>query len=269
MQTHHKPSPARNNMRLIVIFCAVVFSVITLSLLFRLFFLIKESKVDKAKTFTVSFIYKNDLDIVTISSSEKKISYLKIRGQGSINDKKIASGVLPDAVFILTDPFSDSYQLSSYFYSSVFHGATSSSPLSPYDLLRLSVLAQSIPQSAVTQESMSLPVEENKIDTIVTRMLIDPSIVQDDRTISIVNATGVIGLGTKLGRVFSNMGLNVVSVVNGDALKDRSAITYFNTKSYTVNRLSSLLHLDPTENTKQGLSDIILTLGKDKKSLFN
>lgn len=268
MQTHQKPSPARNNMRLIVIFCAVVFSVITFSLLFRLFFLIRDSKVDKAKTFAVSFMYKNDLDLVTLSSSEKKISHLKMRGQGSIDDKKRASGVLPDVSFILSKPFSGTEKLSSYFYTSIFQRMESSPSLSSYDFFRLSLLAQSIPGSEVIEQSLSLPMEENKIDTIVTRMLIDQSIVQDDRTISIVNATGVVGLGTKLGRVFSNMGLNVVSVVNGDGVKSRSTITYFGDKSYTAKRLASLLQLVPTENTKQGLSDIILTLGKDKKSLF-
>lgn len=268
MQKHQKPSPARNNMRLIVIFCAVVLSVITFSLLFRLFVLIRESKVDRAKTFVVSFIYKNDLDIVTLSSSEKKISHLTIRGQGSIDDKKRASGLLPDVAFTLSEPFSGANKLSSFFYTSIFKRTQSKPTLSSYDFFKLSLLAQSISGSDVAEESLSLPMEENKIDTIVTRMLIDQSIVQDNRTISIVNATGVVGLGTKLGRVFSNMGLNVVSVVNGDGVNSTSAITYFGDKNYTVNRLGSLLHLVPTENTKQGLSDIILTLGKDKKSLF-
>jgi|GEM_PF-3206380 len=269
MQKHQKPSPTRGSLRLIFIFCAVVFSVITFSLLFRLFFLIRESRVDRADAFTVSFVYKEMVDVVTVLRDEKKLSHLKITGKGTPGEKLLAVGLLPDTQLTLSTPFKGYEHTSSYFYDASFHKNGIATTLSFYDLLRLALAAKAISASSMATDSIKLPSDEHSSDVIVSRMLRDQSLLQDDKTITIINATGVVGLGTKVGRAFSNMGLSVVAVNNGEKPLKSSAITFYDSKSYTSSRLSSLLSIVPKESSKQGLSDIILTLGKDNITIYD
>lgn len=268
MRQQKKPSPTRNNLRPIFIFCAVVFLVITTSLLFKLSVLIKDSKVDKADTFTVLFVYKDDVDIVTLSSNEKKLSHLKIIGKGTVEDKLHASGILPDDKLVLKNTFEGYTMTSSYFYDAALHKKGIKTTLSFYDLMRLALQSKSVTTSSMDTKSIRLPVDENVIDALVVKMLKDQSFIQDNKTISIVNATGLVGVGTKFGRIFSNMGLTVVSVTNGEKIQENSDISYYGDKSYTTSRLSSLLMINPKNNTMLGLSDIILTLGKDKSDIY-
>lgn len=268
MQKHQKPSSTRGNLRLIFIFCAVVLLVITCSLLFRLFVLIRESKVDRAQTFTVAFIYKDSVDIVTISGSEKKLSHLKVVGQDTVEDTLLSIGLLPDAALVLQAPFEGYSHSSSYFYDAALHRKGIITTLSLYDLMRLALLTKTISSSSMSTESIHLSTDENSVDTIVSRMVRDQSLLRDDKTITVINASGVVGLGTKVARVLSNMGLTVVAINNGEKTQMTSDISYYGNKSYTVSRLGSLLTIVPKENTRLGLSDIILTLGKDKNTIF-
>lgn len=268
MRKYQKPSPTRSSLRPILIFCTVVFSVIVLSLSFKLFVLVRQSKVDRAHIFSVSFIYKNDVDIVIISSDQKEISHLKILGKGSAADKVLASGILPDESIALQKTFTSPRKISSYFLKAVMHREGVKSSLSVYDLLRLTLRVQGVPASSVTSESLSTPTDENSIDALVSKMLVDQSLVRDNKTISIINATGVSGLGTKIGRIFTNMGLSVISVTNGEKTQDTSELRYFGDKSYTTSRLSSLLAIVLKTETQQRLSDIIFTIGKDKSTIF-
>ena len=78
-----KTSPKKSSessLRILYLFCGMVLIAIGLSLGYRLFNLMKDSKYDSSHNFLVAFTYHNDIDFVEINSSQKTFSHLQVRG---------------------------------------------------------------------------------------------------------------------------------------------------------------------------------------------
>jgi hypothetical protein len=253
---------SQNSLKILAIFCVIVGLAIAASLGYRLFMLMRDSKFDSAHNFVVAFDYHNDIDVVAINPTQKTFSHLQVRGGKSREDTEKEISLLVDTSIVLTKPFQFS-SLSTYFSDAAWHKDAITSSLNIYDLYRLSLLTKHIAPDTVSTQSIHLPFDPTISNTMLEQLFLDETIDQENKTVSIVNGAGVPGLGTRLEQALSVMGVNVISVTNADTVKSSSEITYFGDKSYTLTRLQRLLGLPVTESSSQGLSDIIILIGRD------
>jgi hypothetical protein len=222
----------------------------------------RDSKYDSKHNFLIAFIYHNDVDFVEINSTQKTFNHLEVRGGHNLTDTKKEVGVLSDTDIILSKPFSlDS--LSNYFTDATWHKNNIKSSLNIFDLYRLSFATKNISPQSITSQRIHVPIDTTLSSTMLEQLFLDETLDQENKTVSIINGTGVVGLGTRLERALSNMGLNVISVKNADKVESASAISYSGEKSYTLDRLHNLLVIPTTQTSSVALSDIIILIGKD------
>ncbi len=260
-----KTSPKKSSessLRILYLFCGMVLIAIGLSLGYRLFNLMKDSKYDSSHNFLVAFTYHNDIDFVEINSSQKTFSHLQVRGGDTLQETRKEVGLLPDAEIALGKPFSIKL-LSQYFTDAAWHKNNVTSTLNIFDLYRLSFATNHVSPQSITSQEVHVPFDDNLSGSMLEQLFLDEAIDQDNKTISIVNAAGVPGLGTRLERALSHIGMNIISVRNADSIQSTSSIEYYGEKGYTVERLQDLLSLPLTQSSSQSISDIIIIVGKD------
>jgi hypothetical protein len=251
-----------------MIYCGIVLLLVIGSLGIKFFTLFKDSKFDSHHEFIIAFEHQKELDVVAFHPVQKSLSHLQIRGIRDLNETEKTLGVFFDSSITLNESFSMDH-IASYLSDAMVKHRLARSPLSTYDLLKLSLFAKGIPESQWQTEEIALPLEQSQIDQFAQELFTDQTFSTENKSVQIVNGTGVPGLGTRLGRQLGNRGLNVISIINADDPTETSEIRYFGDKTYTVERLSKMLSTPATPMEKQTLSDIIITIGADKVSLLN
>jgi hypothetical protein len=106
--------------------------------------------------------------------------------------------------------------------------------------------------------------QENKADNFFHEFFTDETIVNENKSIQVINGTGVSGFGSKFSRMLTNSGATVISVTTARKEVSKTTITYFGESSYTVEKIEKILKEKAKLLQKKGISDIIITLGKDK-----
>lgn len=258
----HTNKSSRSSLRLLVIFCVVVFAAVILSLGYRLFTLIQGSRFDGQHSFLVAFIYKNDVDVVSISPDQKSYSHLQIRGGKSSHEDLQEVAVIPDSTITLAQPF-DLSRLSTYFFKAAWHQEGITTPLNIYDLYRLGLQTESIAKDTIVSESIHIPFDQSSAASLLQELFVDNTIDQENKTVAIINGTGVPGLGSRLEQALTPIGVHVISVTNSN-IASTSKITYYGEKSYTLKHISQLLQMPVVTTSMQGISDIIILLGRDR-----
>ena len=103
---------------------------------------------------------------------------------------------------------------------------------------------------------------------MVSSFFTDQQIALEKKRIQIINGTDITGAGNRLANVISNMGGDVVIVLTSDKEEPVSKIIYSGNKSYTVEKLSSLLNFSNAKTNETFLANVIIILGKDKIAEF-
>lgn len=270
MRKNKRLHRSQANLRVLVVFLIIVSVAIVLSLLYRLFTLIQESRFKGTQVFTVGFISEREYDIVAIHPKEKTLTHLKVRGLKDTTAKQRAVGIIVNATVNLPAPFEHPSKVDDYFRKALLRQSKVKTNLTVYDLVRLLFVVQRISPHAIESEDVSLPLPQTELDEVIQRLFINQTLTDENKTITIINATGVAGRGSQLERALVNLGANVIAVKSVEQEEETSSIQYFGEKSYTVSYLSSLLSMPLQKDTQQGLSDIIIVIGKDqiKKRLY-
>lgn len=264
MRDHkHKAQSKRSSLKLLVFFCLAVLLAVSLSLGYKLFTLMQSSVFDGQHAIMVSFIYHNDVDVIGINPQQKSFSHLQIRGGSSSEDAMSEASILPDATITLQEPFSID-NLSNYFFKANGHQGGEQTALNIYDLYRLGALTKSISPQDITTQSVHVPLDTSASTTLLQQLFLDDAIDSENKTVSIRNGAGLVGLGTRLEQPLTTIGVSVISVTNSDKVSSTSKIQYYGKKSYTLKRLATLLHMPTEQITTQGISDIIIIVGKDR-----
>ena len=162
---HKTTTHSRHSLRTLIIFCGVVFFLVGISLIVRTVQIVKTSQFNGDHRFTLAFVHKNELDLVSIEPEGKKITHLNIESKSSLEGTKRTIGVFTDSTVVLDQPFSIEKGLASYMRDSILNKGMDTS-LSIYDSLRLSFLTQRISKNDVTSETITLPAEKVHIDQI-------------------------------------------------------------------------------------------------------
>jgi hypothetical protein len=134
------------------------------------------------------------------------------------------------------------------------------------DIVRLWLFTHSIRSNGIVHKKIegSLLSQENKADNLLHELFTDETIASENKSIQVINGTGVSGFGSEFSRILANSGATVISVTTARKEVPNTTIKYFGSSSYTVQRIEKILKEKANVLQKKGISDIIITLGKDK-----
>ena len=239
-------------MHFAVFFVVLVGGVIFLSLILRIFFLLKESKFDGSSHFTLQ-----------LSEQGGRVQYISFSPQNSsigILTFKNTSFPLEIPIDAKTSSTSEieSKNLKPFFLKMMFD-FRNQKEVNFIDFFRFFIFSQTIKENAISQVLISQYSDKAKVDSITSTFFVDPRIQEEKLNIEVINATEVYGLGNKLANLISNTGANVVLVSTGD-LKKVSLIEY-SEPSYTVEKLSKILKFKKIKTSKKSLADVTLIIG--------
>ena len=250
------------NMRLAGLFVLLVIGLIVLSSIFKIVFLVKDSRFDGVHKFNIEFVGKNTISLVSFSPQGKSISILKVRKNGNDTLSK-TYGIIIDGEIILKNDLSNK-NISTTLIKSVFPFGNSIKDLTIIDLTRLFFFSRTVSQNSIYERELLKQYNKAQQSTIVSLSFMDPQIYQENQSIEIVNATDVYGLGGRLATLINNLGGNVILVTSEKKEIETSKISYSKEKTYTVKRLGEYLGFPLEEMDKKGIADVIIIIGKDK-----
>jgi hypothetical protein len=255
-----KKKQKKDNLKLAAIFAFVVLGLVFLSLVVKLVFLIKDSKFDGNHKFNVVFSGDNETDVVSFSPGSRSISTLKLP-KASQNISMLLEVPIDGAIKVKGNLNIKS--MSSILFKVNLPFGNSTKNLTFIDLLRLSLFTRTVSSNALYERELSNGLSQSQKETVISLTFTDPDIYQENQTIEVINATQVNGLGARLASFIANIGGNVILVSSSDNPADKSKIIYYGEETYTINKLSSSLHIPEEKTNQKGIADVIIIIGKD------
>jgi len=95
----------------------------------------------------------------------------------------------------------------------------------------------------------------------IARLFIDNTLFSEGMTITVVNASGISGQGSRMAKMLENIGCDVIAVTTADSPQMDSTLAFSKKESYTVSKLEKILHFQTAQLPQNALSDIIITIG--------
>jgi len=255
---------AINNTRIAIIFFIILLFFVGISLLFKLVLVIREGKFDDTTRFTLSVSNNKNLEVISLSPGLKNITIFKLPSIEPNEAGKLLE--IPIEGFIASNSLDLNQKVDSVFLKSILNYNNLKTNFTLIDLLRIFAFVRTVPESSVNIKNINLDLDTGRIDKIVGRLAGDELIGKEGKTIQIINGTDIGGFGNRLARLISNMGGNVIIVATSDVPHKKSAISYIDEKSYTVEKLSKILGYEPVLEIDNAISDITITIGEDKAS---
>lgn len=251
-----KKAPS-GNLKFATLFSLLVVGLIFLSLMLRLFLVVGASKFDGANSITVHVKQKEDSQVINFSPKNSSIFLLNLDDQISPKNFQIPT----EASFAVEKVTGEN--LTSILAKKVFD-FKDQKELNFMDFLRLFLYSNTVKEIDIREESISKKTDLTAANRIITSFFVDPAFLEEKQNIEIINATGVSGLGNRIGNVVGNMGGNVILVTTGDG-EEESRVEYV-TKTYTAKKLARILNFKLMETKKKGVPDVIIVIGKDSLS---
>ncbi len=174
---------------------------------------------------------------------------IPIDGEIKTSDKSLSPASFSDIGFLvrtITQPWQYSY-----------------SNMTLIDTLKLIFSSITTPKNQI--ETLSINVKNGDLEGISPEKIYDifkdPNIINEQKSIEIINATPVDGLGGKVGKVLKNAGVNVISITSGK--EERVSSIFSATDSKTLKRISQILNIAPVTTNVNQISDIKILIGLD------
>jgi hypothetical protein len=258
----------QNNLGLVGLFVLLVLGLIVLSLLLKLFFIFRDSKFDGTHNFVIGFAGKSQTEVVSFNPQNKIISTITVKE--NLDKNALAKSLeIPIDGMISVDKNIEDKDISSVLLKFASPFASSLDGLTFIDAFRLSIFAKSVQPGSIYDRSFSANLNDAQKATILTLSFTDPTVYQENLGIQIINASDVVGVGSRLASLITNIGGNPILVSTADNPLNTSKIIYYKTKSYTTQKLSNYLGFPLEESDKKGIADVIIIIGKDKISRPN
>lgn len=235
-----------------------------------------QSLYDGEHRFTVMFSEtpnKNASTLISFSPDTKTIAVLKIVGIEKTDYQKLSVILgLPVDGFVEFSSLQSQHILP-LLKKGILKQDINSTNLTNFDFARLWFFTISVPVYQITSREYRLlpPTEalsDTSLDKIIATLFTDSSIMEEKVSIHIINASGVMGLGNRFARILTNSGGNVIAVSTANSILPRSEVGFAGKETYTLSRIARLLGYRAIPLKKQALSDIVVTLGKDKAAQF-
>lgn len=259
-----------------LLFFAFIFLIVVGSFVIKGIAIVQASLFDGKHRFTVFLQSEKNTRhvLLSVSPREDTVSILYIDGKEIISPQELSIllGIPIDAV-VLRQGDSLIF-LKSKFWDFVYSYKRVKTNMTFLDAVRLFIFAKGVPEYNISEKTYHFLPEitdqqdTTVLDTLVSSLFSDSAIIDEKRSIHIINASGVLGLGNRVARIITNMGGNVVAVTTGDSILPLSEIAYSDKESYSVKKLQRLLNIKSMFTNKQAISDIVIILGKDRAMLF-
>lgn len=253
-------------MKTLVIYGLIVFFLILVSLLFRVFSIIRESKFDGQHRFTLAVgEEKKAFGLLSFEPETASISLLTFSNGShmSFSELNREVGIIPDGYIKTRYPLDLHGTIPSLLWSFIFNSNSLTKNVTFYDLMRFYFFASKIPVSSVSTQELAVSTDAGAFNKEVALLFTDTSLSRENISIQIINASGKSGLGSRLERVIANMGGNVVSVKTAMTPDMVSRIQYNGRETYTLRKLNSLLSIRSEVLKGQAIADIVIVLGED------
>lgn len=248
-----------------IFFVFVVIVLVVLSLLFRVIFLIKSSNYNSKDRFTISVVVDDDKAmILSFNPENETISEITLNGKRKNLTPARLLGVFIDGTVILGNNNPENYDTATELLNhTLLNPQIKKTNLNHYDLFKLYLFSKLIKPGNYNKESIRLTDNEMSLDQISQKNLIDSRLLEEQKSIEIINGTSIEGLGRRLERVIKNSGGNVISVTNSREDVKTSKITMYDINSYTLSKLAKNLKYPTVITDQKGIADIIIIIGKD------
>lgn len=258
--THKKKEG--NNLSLAVIFIFVILFFASISIFFKIFFLVKESSFDGSHNFNLEVKDATNINLISFSPGQHSISVLEVDPKVKTNDAGSFFKIPIDARINLFDDEFDSNHIPSVLIRSSFSFSKKLENMTVLDAFGLFLFARSVSGSSLEINKLSQNSINDNQDSLVASSFKDLAIDKEKKTIEIVNATEVFGLGSRLATFVANIGGDVI-LVSTNEKSQKSKIIYSGNESYTVKRLSKYLNFKSEKTDKEALADVIIVIGED------
>jgi len=262
-----KKAAKKNNLNIALFFLVSFLFLIFVSLIIKLVIVLKNSKFDGDHRFTVAVSAKDNIKVISFSPQEKSISILTVDGKVNENIGKFLAVPIDD--HIVSNEISISRaNITSNLLKSIIDLDKLKSKLTSIDILRLSYFTKSVPLTSIYEKKIIKDLDEYTRGVLVSSLFTDQQISTEKKRIQIINGTDITGVGNRLATVINNIGGDVVIVSTSERKEKVSKIIYSGNKSYTVDKLSSILNFVNEKSKDTSLADVIIILGMDKISEF-
>ncbi len=260
-----KTNEDSRSVKTFLIYTFLVLTIIFVSLTIKAVSIFNQNKFDGSDfVLAVSDENSNVVKVVGFKPDEGSMSILDI--ENSTLDLDMLSGELGIGYegFLHNDSEKiGNKSVDEILSSSIFEISENRTNLTIFDKIYLLFLAKKTSTVNISIDQVSLPIEEREINRIAQSLFSDGKIRSENKSIKVINGSGVAGLANTLSRIVSNRGGNVVMIESGDTIESKSRITYISEKGYTVRKLSSLTGFIVEESDKKDIADIVMIIGKD------
>lgn len=260
----NQESSDNKSIKKVILFCAIVVLLIIISLVIRFFIVFKNSKYDGNARFTVAIVEKKSFRIFSFDPGSNQIAVLTVGGKVPAEPPQRSVGAPIDGTVTVLDQLTIPSEPENALFTIITHPTQTRNDITGVDLIRLYWFAKTVSAKNVQEERITLPGSENDIDKTVSRLLEDTHIIDDNLSIEIVNGTDIPGMATRLERIISNAGGNVVAVSSSHEIERTSKIFYYQKPSYTEAKLQHMLGYPAFVTKTQGIADIKIIIGKDQ-----
>lgn len=258
-----KKKDGSKNINLALYFGIIVVFIILISFAFKTIDIIRKSKFDGQHRFSVAVLSGKRLDVVSVSPKEGSITKLKIEGISSvfgIDDLLIPldSVVRPESEFDV--------KTKSFFVKLLLSKRKIETNLTIIDLARLVIFSNGVSGEKTIERSVSIA-DIKELESLSATLFVDPTILEEKKSIQITNASETPGLGNKLARYITNMGGNVV-LVNTSSDRENKSRIISEEDSFTADKISKDFNIPKEKEMNGSISDIHIIIGKDREDLF-
>jgi hypothetical protein len=265
-QTGAEKTKQKSSLRTLALFCLIVGGILAVSLCYRSFILVKNSRFDGKSGFIVATLQEDQkrAKIYTFDPAAESITLVEVQGTQALPDvgKTLSipiDGELKKKRNSVTKGFP--LELTAY----TLYAPKGEKDISLLDAIRFWLLSTGIGENHIQKEEISLPADEQELDAKIGGLLTDSQLEDDKKAITIVNGTTISGLGGRMEKMLTRTGASIVSVTTSHTQIPQSKIIYYGEKSYTVNRLTKILPFTLQQRDGASISDIIIEIGEDSQ----
>jgi hypothetical protein len=233
-------------------FLGLLLLVILSSFIWKFISFLQQSTFDGAHQFTI-VAAGEQTHIISFNPDQEAITVVDVLDN---SQKNIGQSLeIPIDALVQTDET----DINSLLFSSLLHHVGN---LSPIDIMKLLWFTTTRSHDEISNQT--LPKDLQQAQFRVSKLFQDKSLYTEGKSITIINATTTSGLGTRLAKLLTNIGANVIMVSTADKQQQKSLISYTDAPSYTGKRLEKILHIPlQTATTNAAISDITILIGKD------
>lgn len=265
-KTVHKEGS--KSLKTFYLYFVLVFAIIGVALLIKLFFVVQASKYDGTHNFTIAVTKDQKVkEIISFSPQIPSLAVLKVTDPNvPFNSLGENHGIAADVQLEVQSALSTGQDVTATMWDAVRNYPSIKTDATIIDYIRLSVLSREIIANNRVIRDITLNEKNPENVTIIARAVNDPSISSENVSIQIINASNISGNGQRLSRVLTNKGANVVDVSTSHTSQAKSEIKYFGERSYTNEQIEKFLGFPVSELQRQPIADIVIILGEDTRN---